>query len=612
MANRVSLTATQHELPFSQLSWEQFERLCLRLIRARGYKRVEHLGRSGNEQGRDIAAWDEDTRVAVQCKRVQKFSADDGLRELAKLRALDESSRPRRVIFMVTCSISAHARDVIRRAWLGNEESCEFVASTELDAEVRSNKGILNEFFQMPGLISVFHERHHGKATEEQLEAQGEVGRIESANQEWVISARSFHFQRLLQAIKEVEPLAGRLEAGRALNQAVQRSGAGTTPKAQNLIRLLDQLDSSDLFQLNWKLHRVLARVVGDVVGLQFEGQHRRLVGRFCEPRLYTREGVLLLAEAASEHTAAASAIGEAVLHRLLLSTQPQARWQLLRRWPLVSPVVSSGIELNEIREVNNAGIRRMLFLTQLLRARHSQKHLRELLRSATEGVSGEPGDPANVHFERALTAWTVLNTSVDMPNRTVWRGALFRIHELLQVVIAGGDQGGDLTGDIALALELDGIERDLRNAEGAYQPHPSEKYTLGRYGYTRHYVRWALRAVPRDGIGSLLTELLNCADEGIRWALAAEVLNWWTLVPDVDAATDAVLQLVRDMHPWVVREVLQQLAADPLLCQSIGIPRLTRSSRESLARIEAEGWVTGELAVAIRSIATLAPARAN
>src|SRR5438876_38248 len=107
MSDLPSVTATQHELPFNQLSSEQFERLCMRLIEARGYKRIEHLGKSGNEQGRDIVAWDGVNRVAVQCKRVQVFTAADGVREIRKLLRLGQASRPQRVIFMVACSISS-------------------------------------------------------------------------------------------------------------------------------------------------------------------------------------------------------------------------------------------------------------------------------------------------------------------------------------------------------------------------------------------------------------------------------------------------------------------------------------------------------------------------
>jgi hypothetical protein len=113
---------------------------------------------------------------------------------------------------------------------------------------------------------------------------------------------------------------------------------------------------------------------------------------------------------------------------------------------------------------------------------------------------------------------------------------------------------------------------------------------------------------VPRDHIVALLLKLLHCTDEGIRWAVAAEVRNWWMLVSDPDAAMNAVLRLVSDEHPWVVREALQQLVIDPLLCQAIGLDILIRQAEESMRQAQAEGWETGELVMAIRRVAAHIP----
>jgi len=70
---RPSITGTTHTLPFDRLSPADFERLCWWLVEREGYERVEHLGASGSEQGRDIVAWREGRRWAFQCKRVQDF-----------------------------------------------------------------------------------------------------------------------------------------------------------------------------------------------------------------------------------------------------------------------------------------------------------------------------------------------------------------------------------------------------------------------------------------------------------------------------------------------------------------------------------------------------------
>jgi hypothetical protein len=49
------ITRSPHTLPFDKLSPRDFERLCLWLVEREGYKRAEHLGAAGSEQGHDMS-----------------------------------------------------------------------------------------------------------------------------------------------------------------------------------------------------------------------------------------------------------------------------------------------------------------------------------------------------------------------------------------------------------------------------------------------------------------------------------------------------------------------------------------------------------------------------
>lgn len=591
--------STQHVLPFEQLSWEAFERLCMRLAVSRGYALIEHTGSSGHDGGVDLVAWDGENRIAIQCKRVKKFTAADGIREIDKLQALEHSARPQRVIFMVTCQISSEARSKIRKAWSReNDGSCEFHAVTELDAEVRSDHTILRDFFLMPT-----GDADHGAA---EVPAS-ELNRLANANIDFISSTQSFQFQRLVHTIAEVEQAAGRLEASRVLNAAFRHHQAVSRLTERRALRICEDLDLHPIFRLNWKLRRMLARVVGDVVGLQVGVENHRLVGAFCEPRLSTTDGALLLAEAASEHTAAARAIGAQVLRNLLLSKQPQAAWQLLRRWPIVSPVLGPHLKIDDLIDVENASLRRMLFLTQLRTVRHSSTELERFIDIVGQEVSAldqrkSPGS----RFYQALTSWSAINTNARPSRGNNFTGAPQRIDALLHLDSWTRKSLDKLPSDIAQALELDSIERDLLNAEGAYRPHPSERYSEGRYGHTRHYVRVAINLLPSSHTDLLLSELLDCFDEGIRWAVAAELQNWWTLVDNSETASSLLFRLIADPHPWVVRETLQQLSTDPLLCLGIGIDLLLGAAANSQWRAEEEGWATAELTMAIRRISAL------
>jgi hypothetical protein len=137
-------------LPFDQLSWRDFERLCLWLVEREGYERAEHLGAAGSEQGRDIIAWRGDELWAFQCKRVKQFGPAKAEEEIAKVLSLPQSERPTGLIFVVTSDISDQTRRRAREL-CALKMSCGFWAGTELDMKVSQYPDIVSTFF---GLIT--------------------------------------------------------------------------------------------------------------------------------------------------------------------------------------------------------------------------------------------------------------------------------------------------------------------------------------------------------------------------------------------------------------------------------------------------------------------------
>lgn len=430
-----------------------------------------------------------------------------------------------------------------------------------------------------------------------------EITRVDLANHDWVASTRSFHFLRLLQAIEEVELRTGRLEAGRVFNQVLQMSGAATRATGPRLLRACDLLSENDLFQANWRLRRMLSRVIGDIIGLQLTQGNRVLVGEFCEAHLENTRGAQLLAEAASEHTAAAAAVGSPVLRRLLLSPHPLTPWQLLRRWTFVSPIIADRVAFEDIVAVKDLSTRRMLTLTQIHFARRSPIVLKQLL-GAMKSAYGDLGSDERSHsFFEAVAAWVATNSSISLPDSVRLPNTSPQIEQLLYLIDRLDDDEPTLITMIGHALELDSVDRDILNFGTHYQYDSGGRYSEGRYGYTRRIVRRVFQTVSPDSIHPVCSSLLRCADEGIRWAMATELPHWWTRAPDGKESTQTVMQLIGDEHPWVARETLQQLAADELLCHSIGLTVLAGLAEETRARFAAQGRLTTDLANAVRRI---------
>lgn len=152
---RPRVTSTTHVLPFDRLEPRDFERMCLALVKCEGYERVEHIGYTGQDSGRDIEAWLGEKRYIFQCKRVSSFSRSDALSEISKIDTLDKKLRPHTLVFITSCAVTPQTRDAVKLE-VASRYSCEFWAITELDEIVWTHKEVLHQFFNLPTATEFF------------------------------------------------------------------------------------------------------------------------------------------------------------------------------------------------------------------------------------------------------------------------------------------------------------------------------------------------------------------------------------------------------------------------------------------------------------------------
>ena len=148
------ITSTTHILPFERLSPLDFERLCLWLVEREGYTHAEHLGQAGSEQGRDVIAYKPTSQGEelwyFQCKRYRSIRArtlKDEVDKYLKLAQEKPHLKPFGVVFVVSCAVSADAREEVGAYCEQHNLAPEFWALTELDLRVKRHPGLLREFF---------------------------------------------------------------------------------------------------------------------------------------------------------------------------------------------------------------------------------------------------------------------------------------------------------------------------------------------------------------------------------------------------------------------------------------------------------------------------------
>lgn len=154
------------DLPFAELSPEDFHRLALHLLdREPSVTKVENYGASGSDGGVDLLA-DLDSsalavnlirrsvslRTIVQVKRVKSFGASEARTELARLRRSGKHEGFDHYLLFTSCMPSAPAIDTLRRGCreLGIEEVTIWDRSL-LTARLLRHRDLIEFFFGLSG-----------------------------------------------------------------------------------------------------------------------------------------------------------------------------------------------------------------------------------------------------------------------------------------------------------------------------------------------------------------------------------------------------------------------------------------------------------------------------
>lgn len=162
----ISPVATRaHSLPFTELTWENFERLCHRLTALEGG--IEHCARYGRQgeaqEGIDIYARQPDGRyVCVQAKRHRAFTAAMVRKAVALFLKGAWASRASQFAIVVQASLrSTKVQDEVeRQAALLSKQGIVFVAldGDDLTDRLRNHSKLVDDFFGRPWVKAVFGE----------------------------------------------------------------------------------------------------------------------------------------------------------------------------------------------------------------------------------------------------------------------------------------------------------------------------------------------------------------------------------------------------------------------------------------------------------------------
>lgn len=208
--NFTPVSTAMQSLPFSALSWENFERICYRIAsREDGVESAERYGRSGQaQQGIDIYSRLPNGKYAVwQAKRYKSYTATDMRSAVTKF--VDGSWMPKAQKFYVAVQsllIDVHFQDAVEEEAAKLQQSAIsliVLGGDNLSARLRAHPDIVLEFFGRACAKEFFGETVNASVLD-RLDGT-EVAKIRSQ----LHSVYSARFHLLDKSVEPSTPLSG-------------------------------------------------------------------------------------------------------------------------------------------------------------------------------------------------------------------------------------------------------------------------------------------------------------------------------------------------------------------------------------------------------------------
>lgn len=578
---------------FGTLSGEEFEELCVAILsqESRGFI-VERYGRSGQKQfGVDILGIQAATGeiVAVECKRRDQISLRLLKSITDKFWRNKERWRKKGVRRFIIC-IAAEIRDRrINDLWLNETRRFRDVG---IVLEVWSARALTDKISKFGDIKRRFFP-HYGVF--ERLQApeaeQAELNRVSVNTSQQMdrmgLSLSSSPFGSLLKAFNDEANASERktleaylLDKASAVNFTLNHPSSG--------IRLLRHLiEIPNLYQ-NWKFRRTLGRIAAEFVSpASLDSKQRLQVRDFAEHCFERPDTSILLAVTATVSPYAARTLGAPVLERLIFQQHPQVRWLMIRGWSIIEPLVSSSMPLPRLLESGDQWIRRRFLLT-LIRGLNSESNssLKSLL---AEHVKHDSRLTGGTRFETALGTWLSLKSGIDLgilSDRDISHGDtdLALLIDSLKL-----RPNPDDIHRFAAALDYHCISLDYSSSPQAL--HIGGSYSEGRYGIIRQWVEEGLSSVHEDLLFTFIDGILDCADEGVRWAISASMSNWLPKIASMGQRRQLIFKLLNDWHPWIIRESLEQIGRSLSNLRGLDQLELLAACSASIGRSIEQGW---------------------
>lgn len=591
--------------PFHTLDARTFEELCADLLRCHfPLSTVELYGRSGQKQfGADVVAVSQRRVYALQCKAYQKFSAKEMAVEVEAFLASAERWRQHNVSHYVVCLAHDLEDAPLVSAWLEAQKrllTAGFAAvvwsASTLQMMLTNCPRMVRDYIRDPAWRDLLLGST-GISTQSTLESQ--ILSLSRADAGVAVRLQASPFAHFLEFVA-TDPLArSRNLLERTLSIAGKESATSLLGLEKQLTLATRFLEDTAVMSV-WQTRRLLGKAVAVVMRRVAADKLRTsTIDQLAESSIASTDGSILLATALTADPRASVALGNNVIGRLLRLKHPQVRWLIARRWSMLrqalGPDKVSATEADIFAEEDDWLRRRWLLgLAQdVMASPSSETQMSSLLQAICRR---ESDTPIGRRFLSVLGLWISHNSDYSLPTTWDWDATTGTpIDNVVEAVHAFSTDAGVIQPEqLATIIDLGCMRHDTSTDDAAFTAGGR-----GRYAVIEDWVATAISRAPGSLQTPLVECLVQCADEGIRLAVATSARTWLTKLNDSGDAFKILAALVTDENAWVVRKGLELLFHHHHAVDVREVDRLLPLAKQTVDRRVRNGWPDSEFGIA-------------
>jgi len=545
-------------IPFSNMSAYKFEQLCCELIsQEEQIAFTEIYGRNGQKDyGVDIVALKKGDSeiIAIQCK-CWTYCSDAKIKKSSNefIKHIDKwmNFKTTRFILCVACEINeVKAIDTFIEQRIKFEQQ-------NIEYEIWAARTIQSKLSKHPLLATKFIDNQYWFDLIIKGKSDSSIvvhDLFSKAGKNIINNLNNSYFNDILKVISDLNSSETKNAMLEKLVSITDQICGKNKPTPIQSVEIVKKLAENNLNLNIWELRRSFGNALGVMTSELFSFNSRRdsqFFFEFVEYFLDSPNRRILLAQIATASFQSARNIKLENILKLLNDKHPQVKWQLMKGWHFVAPVIKEKKAAKSILDFTDIWIRRRFLNTIIVNVGRDNSAYKSWQGVVKDLLQLEIQRDAKDGYLTSLVAWINRNTLIDLKNIAIDKQRSYPLDLSISIrnFSAKGTENEIEELISSINLSCISLDSDVLNLEKVSPIRKSLLGNEGRYGIIKEWVDAIIHNSSLNNLAVVLQKLTECHDEGVRWAIAKLARKWVIHLSDKDRFK-LFNHLVNDAHP--------------------------------------------------------------